>query len=195
MAKNITDLLGGIISIYMLLIIIRIVMTWFSTQYSNDPRNFLVRICDPYLNYFRKFNLRLGNVDFSPILAITFLVIVTNILNQIGAHGQITVGILLAVVISSVWHALSSLLTFFIIFIILRLIMLIVSTNTYSPFASGLDSILVPLASRAAGFFVKNAATGYQTNLMILGALLIGIKLIGSLAMKYVIAYLPALPF
>ena len=195
MAKNVTDLLSGIISIYMLLIIIRIVMTWFSTQYSNDPRNFLVKICDPYLNYFRKLNLRLGNVDFSPILAITVLVILSNILNQIGSHGQITVGIILAVVISSVWYALSSLLTFFIIFIILRLIMLLVSTNTYSPFASGLDSILVPLASRAAGFFVKNKATGYQTNLMIFGALLIGIKLAGSLAMKYVIAYLPALPF
>ena len=195
MAKNITDLLSAMISIYMLLLIIRIVMTWFSTQYANDPRNFLVKICDPYLNYFRKLNLRLGNVDFSPILAITVLVILSNILNQIGAHGQITVGIILAVVISSVWYAVSSLLTFFIIFIIIRLIMLLVSTNTFSPFASGLDSILIPLASRAAGFFVKKAATGYQTNLIILGALLIGIKLAGSLVMKYLVIYLPALPF
>ena len=195
MAKNITDLLSAMISIYMLLLIIRIVMTWFSTQYANDPRNFLVKICDPYLNYFRRFNLRLGNIDFSPILAITVLVILSNILNQIGAHGQVTVGIILAVVISSVWYAFSSLLTFFIIFIIIRLIMLLVSTNTFSPFASSLDSILIPIASKAAGLFVKNKATGYQTNLMILGAFLIAVKLIGSLAMKYVISYLPALPF
>ncbi len=195
MAKNITDLLSGVISIYMLLIIIRIVMTWFTAQYANDPRNFLARICDPYLNYFRKFNLRLGNVDFSPILAITALVIVSNILTQIGTYGRITVGIILGVIISSVWHAFSSLLTFFIIFIILRLIMLLVSTNTFSPFASGLDSILVPLASKAAALFVKNSATGYQTNLMILGALMIAVKLAGSFILQYVVAYLPSLPF
>lgn len=195
MAKNITDLLSGTISIYMLLIIIRIVMTWFSTQYANDPRNFIARLCDPYLNYFRKFNLRLGNVDFSPIIAITVLVIASNILNQIGTYGKITVGIILGVIISSVWYAFSSLLTFFIIFIIIRLIMLLVSTNTFSPFASGLDSILAPIASKAAGYFVKNSATGYQTNLMILGGILIVIKVAGSFLIKYVIAYLPALPF
>ena len=195
MAKNITDLLSGTISIYMLLIIIRIVMTWFSTQYANDPRNFIARLCDPYLNYFRKFNLRLGNVDFSPIIAITVLVIASNILNQIGTYGKITVGIILGVIISSVWYAFSSLLTFFIIFIIIRLIMLLVSTNTFSPFASGLDSILAPIASKAAGYFVKNSATGYQTNLMILGGVLIVIKVAGSFLIKYVIAYLPALPF
>ncbi len=195
MAKNITDLLSGTISIYMLLIIIRIVMTWFSTQYANDPRNFIARLCDPYLNYFRKFNLRLGNVDFSPIIAITVLVIASNILNQIGTYGKVTVGIVLGVIISSVWYAFSSLLTFFIIFVIIRLIMLLVSTNTFSPFASGLDSILAPIASKAAGYFVKNSATGYQTNLMILGVFLIVIKVAGSFLIKYVIAYLPALPF
>ncbi len=195
MAKNITDLLSGTISIYMLLIIIRIVMTWFSTQYANDPRNFLAKVCDPYLNYFRKLNLRLGQVDFSPIVAITVLVIASNILNMIGSYGRITVGIILGVILSSVWHAFSSLLTFFIIFIFIRLIMLLVSTNTFSPFASGLDSILVPLASKAAALFVKNAATGYQTNLMILCAEMIAVKLAGSFIMKYIIEYLPKLPF
>ena len=195
MAKNITDLLSGTITIYMLLIMVRIIMTWFSNQYANDPRNFLAKICDPYLNYFRKFNLRLGHVDFSPILAITALVIVNNILNQIGMHGKITVGIILGVIISSVWHAFSSLLTFFIIFILIRLIMLLVSTNTFSPFASSLDAILIPLASKAASYFVKNSATGYQTNLMILGGLMIAVKLIGNLVMNYVVVYLPQLPF
>ncbi len=195
MTKNITDLMSGIISIYMLLIIIRIVMTWFPNQYSNDPRNFLARICDPYLNYFRKFRLHLGPADFSPILAITVLVIAGNILNQLGTYGKITVGITLAVIISSVWYAFSSLITFIIIFIIIRLIMLLVSTNTYSPFAGSLDAILIPLASKASSLFVKNSATGYQTNLMILGALLIGIKIIGSYSVTMLLKFLPALPF
>ena len=193
--KDFINLLSGVISVYMMLIIVRIVMTWFNTDYANDPRNFLAKMCDPYLNYFRRFNLRLGSVDFSPILGITALVIVKNILMQLATYGKITVGIILSVIITSVWYALSSLLTFFILFVIIRLIMLLVRSNTFSPFASGLDSILVPLASKTAALFVKNSATGYQTNLMILGGLLIAVKLAGSYIMKFVVSYLPQLPF
>ncbi len=195
MVKNLSDLLSGIISIYLLLIIIRIVMTWFSTQHSGGPADFLAKICDPYLNYFRRFNLRLGHIDFSPILAITFLVIIKNILSMIGVQEKITVGIILYIIAGSLWGAFSSLLTFFIIFIVIRLAMLLVSRNTFSPFASGLDSVLVPLASRAAGIFVKNSATGYQTNLMILGALLLAVKIAGGFIVGYLVRYLPTLPF
>lgn len=66
--------LSTFINIYMLLIIIRILLTWFPTiDWYNQPFAALSQITDPYLNLFRSIIPPLGGIDISPILAILLL--------------------------------------------------------------------------------------------------------------------------
>ncbi|NES86679.1 MAG: YggT family protein [Moorea sp. SIO2B7] len=75
------DSLVNFISIYQLLIIVRILLSWFQTaEWANQAMSFLSPITDPYLNIFRSFIPPLGGLDISPILAIFALQIVAGFL-------------------------------------------------------------------------------------------------------------------
>jgi YggT family protein len=66
-------ILYGLLQIYSLLILIRIVFSWGSVSYSNPIMKFLVRATDPLLVPLRRVIPPLGIFDISPIVA--FLII------------------------------------------------------------------------------------------------------------------------
>lgn len=66
-------LLQQLISIYSWALIIYILMSWFPNARETAIGRFLSRICEPYLEPFRKFIPPLGMIDISPIVA--FLVL------------------------------------------------------------------------------------------------------------------------
>jgi len=76
-----------LVQVYIVLILIRIVMTWFPripyNRYLDVVLSFVRDVTDPYLNLFRRFipPLRVGPgaLDLSPIVAVLVLVIVGNI--------------------------------------------------------------------------------------------------------------------
>ena len=71
------DTLSNFIQIYLVLIIVRILLSWFQTaEWAYQIMSFLSPITDPYLNIFRSFIPPLGGLDISPILAILLLQIV-----------------------------------------------------------------------------------------------------------------------
>jgi YggT family protein len=62
------------LSIYMFLLFVRILLSWFQTaEWAYQAMAFLSPITDPYLNVFRSFIPPLGGIDISPILAILLL--------------------------------------------------------------------------------------------------------------------------
>ncbi|MCP5513878.1 MAG: YggT family protein [Spirochaetales bacterium] len=195
MLKNFTDFLGGAVSIYMFILLIRIMMTWFSPQRANDPNSIFVKLCDPYLNIFRKMGFRFGNVDFSPIVAITLLVIAGSILQQLGIYGTITFGIILSVFVKAFWSAAASLIFFIGIIVLIRLFLLYFTSNTFSPVISSIDAMLVPMASSAASVFFKNAASSYQTNLLVFFGMLVASYFIGNFAVSFLSAIFITIPF
>ena len=74
------------INIYLLLIFIRILLSWFQTaDWAVSAMSFLSPITDPYLNIFRSVIPPLGGMDFSPILAILALQILSSVLAQVPA--------------------------------------------------------------------------------------------------------------
>jgi YggT family protein len=80
--------LAAFLQIYMVLIFIRVLLTWFQTaDWAVSILTFLSPITDPYLNLFRSLIPPLGGIDFSPWLAIIILQVVQGILSQ--ASGQI----------------------------------------------------------------------------------------------------------
>ncbi len=76
----VTTTLANFLNIYLLLIIVRILLTWFPTiTWMNQVEAFLSPITDPYLNLFRSFIPPIGGLDLSPVLAILVLQVVAGL--------------------------------------------------------------------------------------------------------------------
>jgi YggT family protein len=72
--------LGQFLQIYSVLLIVRILLSWFpNLDFYNPPLSILSQITDPYLNLFRSIIPPLGGMDFSPLLAIFVLNIVSRL--------------------------------------------------------------------------------------------------------------------
>ena len=66
--------LSTFLSIYTVLLIIRILLSWFpNVDWFNPPFSVLSQLTDPYLNLFRSIIPPLGGIDLSPILAVLLL--------------------------------------------------------------------------------------------------------------------------
>ena len=65
--------LNGLLSIYLLFIIIRIVFSWGMVSYRNRVMKFLVDVTEPLLGPLRRMIPRLGWLDISPLVAILII--------------------------------------------------------------------------------------------------------------------------
>jgi YggT family protein len=72
--------LVAFIKIYTALLFIRILLSWFpNINWFDPPFSILSQITDPYLNIFRSIIPPLGDLDFSPILALILLQVVQQV--------------------------------------------------------------------------------------------------------------------
>lgn len=86
MTNLLVQTLVNFINIYLVLIFIRILLSWFQTaDWAQNVMSFLSPITDPYLNIFRSFIPPLGMLDLSAIIAIFVLQIAQSLLMQIPA--------------------------------------------------------------------------------------------------------------
>ncbi|MDE5101362.1 MAG: YggT family protein [Trichodesmium sp. St16_bin4-tuft] len=91
MSASIGILVGTLttfINIYLVLMFIRILLSWFpNINWYDPPFSVLSQLTDPYLNIFRSVIPPLGGIDFSPIIAIFALQfgaqILTGLLNSL----------------------------------------------------------------------------------------------------------------
>lgn len=67
---TIISLIGWAFQLYTYALIIYIFMSWFPGARESQFGIILSKICEPYLEVFRKFIPPLGMIDFSPIIAI-----------------------------------------------------------------------------------------------------------------------------
>lgn len=84
--RVIVYMITRLITLYEWLIIIRAVVSWFEPNPYNPFYNFLVRITEPFLVYFRRVFLSLFyriRVDLSPLIAIIVLEILKSVLISI----------------------------------------------------------------------------------------------------------------
>jgi YggT family protein len=189
------SILAGLTSIYMILIFIRIILSWFSGGvFSQDNRpgslyGFLCSICDPYLNWFRRFRLfRNSAIDFSPLIALAALSFAHNIFLSWGQIGRISITMVLILFLQAVWSILSWVLGFFIVILILRMIAFLANSNIYSPFWRFVDFISQPILYRISRIFFPTRITGYLFRiifsivvLIVLGVIVRGIVQFASM--------------
>lgn len=62
-----------LVEIYSMALIVYILMSWFPNARETSIGRFLEKICEPYLEPFRKFIPPLGMIDISPLVALLVL--------------------------------------------------------------------------------------------------------------------------
>ena len=91
--NEIADYVSTLITVYTVIIFIRILMSWFTripyNRFLDAFLKFVAEVTDPYLNLFRKFipmvRIGPGALDLSPIVAILVLSIVGGIVVRLIA--------------------------------------------------------------------------------------------------------------
>jgi YggT family protein len=186
------NILSGITSLYMLLIFIRIMLTWFSGVNYGKPYALLSGITDPYLNWFRRFPaLRIASLDLSPIAALAVLSVVNTIFSTLARYGRISLGIILALCLSALWSAVSFILGFFIVIIALRLIAYLSNRDIYSTFWRIIDTLSQPVLYRIGRIVFQDRLVHYLariiTSIAVLLILRIGLGILLRLVMNLLI--------
>jgi YggT family protein len=138
----------AIIYFYILLLSLRIILSWFQGSVYGRPWEILIRVTDPYLSLFSRLHfLRQGMFDFTPLAAILTLVIVLRIIDSVGRFGRISLGIFLGVVTGAIWSAVAFLIVLFLILAILRAILLAISSTRSSRITGALGFMVEPAVS------------------------------------------------
>jgi len=188
--------LAAATGIYSLIIFIRIVFSWMRGIVSPKVIDFLNKLTDPYINWWRsKLNLRIGFLDFSVVAAITSLYLLQNIFNMLYVTGRITIGNFLAIVLISAWSVISFILGFCIIIFILRGIARFTNRNIFSPFWSAVESVAQPLMFRLNRLLFAGNTPGFMKGLIISILLLAAIMITGRLLISFIAGFLSRLPF
>jgi len=86
----IAEPIGIFLNIYIALLFIRILLSWFpNVNWMSPPFSILSQLTDPYLNVFRSFIPPLGGIDLSPMLAIFLLGFVAQAVTGLAGGGQV----------------------------------------------------------------------------------------------------------
>ena len=179
-----------LINAYLFLCFIKILLSWVpSAAYSSFGR-VLSSICDPYLNWFRRFRFtRIGMVDFSPILSLGILSIAAQLINSILATGTIYLWGVYVSIIQLIWSFVSFILNLLIIFLIIRLGYDLFGSSNSSPFWYNLDRFLSPVIAKTTGFFQRKPLQ-YRTRLVLTIILILLLRIVlglffGSLVLQF----------
>ena len=75
--QGLAMLVNGICTILYWLLFARILVSWFPVDPFSSPMQFLIQVTDPILTPLRQLPLRIGMMDFSPLVAF-FMIYLTN---------------------------------------------------------------------------------------------------------------------
>ncbi len=142
MLHSIFEILSVATSLYMGILSIFIILSWFHQTGSVSPLYlFFYRLANPYLQLFRSIpGLRFYLIDFSPLLGFLILALASQIFTSLAVVGSISVGLILAVVIQFVWGFVRFMLTGVFLIALARLLSLTLFTQWgVRSFWNGLD--------------------------------------------------------
>ena len=173
------------VNIYMMVIVFRIILTWFPGNQNTGLFIGLSRFTDPYLNWFRRFTfLRAGFLDLSPIAALTCLSLLNRIFSTFSLYGRISIGIILAITVQAAWGVVSFLLMFIIIILVVRLIAHFLGYGTDGPIMRIVSAVSQPVLYKISAVIFRNRIIAFTHGLIItITGLLISYFLLRTLVM------------
>lgn len=164
-------IISAFLSLYSLLCLLRIIITWIPNYSYSKPADILAQICDPYMNLFRRIKwLRFGSFDFSPALALCILGAGSQFFSSLANGGYINLQMILAMILGIFFSILSSLIFFLIILFAIRLILIMINRDSYNTsgfMANQIDSSISPIVYRIARTFAMGRRITYKAALII----------------------------
>lgn len=188
------NIVSAVLQVYMLLLVIRIVLTWVSMDHGHPVLRILHAVSDPYLNWFRRFRfLTWGGLDFSPLVALLVVNFFSSLARMIAIYGQVTVGIVLAILVQLLWGAASF---FFLLLGVLAMIRYLGVQFRWGGQGiwTYLDAILQPPTAFVGRLLKRGSFVPHTTTLLILGLVNLAIWGLGGLLVSLSVPLLLALP-
>jgi YggT family protein len=169
-------------------------LSWFQGPYLGPGTTIIRKVTDPYLNFFRRFGLRIGHMDFSPVLAIITLSIVGTIVNSIAASGRVSLSLILAVTLSAISGAVGFFLVIFLVITAVRLGGILFGADGSGQFWRTLDNVIEPLSYRFARRVLPRQEIGYREALLLFGGAGLAVLLVGNLLVRFLITLILQIP-
>lgn len=192
--STVMTVVSAVLQVYMLLLVIRIVLTWVSMDHGHPVLRILHSVSDPYLNWFRRFRfLVLGNIDFSPLAALLVVNFFASLARMIGMYGQVSVGIVLTILVQLVWGAVSF---FFLLLGVLAVVRFLAIQFRWGGQAiwAYLDALLQPPAYAVGRIIRPGTFLAYTTTLLILGIANLAAWALGGVLVALLTQLLLSLP-
>lgn len=168
MLQSLFYTVGSLVSLYSLLCLVRIVLTWIPDANYSPVGRVLASACDPFLDWFRRFTFaRTTTMDFTPILALGTLSLGSRVFMTLAATGKVTLGSILAGVLGILWSFFAFILNIYILLLIVRLVYEFVNPYGFSQFRSVLDRFLNPAISRVTGFLFRRQVIYYRVSVIV----------------------------
>lgn len=189
--------LARLVSVYSTLCFIRIILTWIPQLNYSYIGKILSSLCDPYLNLFSKIPLRIGMIDFSAMLALGALYVLSSILGSINLSGYISFSMILSHLISMLWSILSSVLTvIFLIFFIRWLVCIFSRTsNQYDSPWQRFDDAIKSKVYKLSSFFTGRKTIPYRIALFIDALAVLGIGVLCWFLLGIILRLVSMIPF
>jgi len=192
MLSTVMNVISAVLSVYMILIIIRIFLTWFRGNTNSRAVQLLVSIVDPYLDIFRKITwLRAGTFDFSPIVAMMIIGLFVQMTSSIAQTGRFTALMLLTYIIYALWSFLSFILDILVIMMVVRFISTFITKRSHQIWFI-IDNILNRVMSKILGVFTSKPVP-FKQALLICGLLLFVIRMVLYYGIAYLMMFLNSL--
>lgn len=188
------NVVSAVLQVYMLLLVIRIVLTWVSMDHGHPVLRILHGISDPYLNWFRRLRfLTWGRIDFSPLVALIVVNFFSSLARLIAIYGQVTVGIMSAILVQLIWGAASFFFLILGVLSVVRWLAIHFRWGGQSVWAY-LDNLLQPPAAFVGRLIRPKTFVAYTTSLLVLGIANWAFWGLGSLLVWLVTPVLLSLP-
>lgn len=187
--------LTGVIYVYMILLVLRILLSWIRGAVYGKPWELLVRVTDPYLSLFSRIRfLRQGMFDFTPIAAILTLVVALNVIQSIQRFGTITVGRFLGIVTGAVWSGLAFLLVLVLILAIFRAVVLAVRPGQETQITSAVGMMVEPAVSLVRRIVSARSPLTDRQYLYLTIAFLFIVRILGGYLIGLLVRFFYTLP-
>lgn len=188
--------LGAVSSVYMFLIMTRVILSWFPVAAPGRFLSLLNSMTDPYLDVFRRVRfLRSQTVDFSPVAALAVLSVLTQIFTTAATYGTVTVGFILALVVRAVWSFFSFFLSFLGFAMTARLIAYLAHWNSLHPVWRVVDALINPMLFRVNRVLYRNRIVNFRQSLITGIIVFFALRILGGNLMRLAANVLMRLPF
>ncbi len=185
------------VSLYATLCFIRIILAWFPGAHYSPVGRFLSQLCDPYMNLFYRIPLRVGMFDFTPILSLGLLTVLSSILGEIAETGKLYIAGILSQLIVIIWNAAATVIFILTVLFFVRYCVAIFNkaSNNYNSPWQALDSYISNLAFRIAKPLAGKKPLSYKNALLLASLVLLTSLIAAYFAMFFLLKLISLIPF